>query len=670
MKSADTWSEFLRRAAHDVVDPFPGRLAQAWRIALACALTTMMAAVYGIPEAAISCYLVFFVMKPDAAQGSLLAIALTVLVAIVVLLLFMITRWTIDTPALRVLAIAVSSLILLYLGSASKLGELGGIVALVLAFVLTLLDYVPFGEAATRGILYAWLMATMPMACVLAVNLFIGRKPVRVLRQEIAQRLRACADWLAHPTVESRQRLREQVGDGQEDLLARLGVTRMLALARSDELRRLARAGQESYRIAMAVLKLSPDTAPVIRDAIAQQAARSAQALEQGQPAPAPEAHPPAQSLVEHDIWGGFHRMAGTPSHYPATAPQDPFFRPDAWTSPVHMRYAIKVTAAALLCYFIYTAVQWQGIHTALITCYVAALGSVGETTHKLLLRIVGCLIGAALGMASILFLMPHMTSVGAIMALVFAGTLVSAWVWVGNERVSYAGVQVALAFLLTILQGFGPTFDLDTARDRIMGVLLGNCVLYFMMTQLWPVGVIQRAWDSVQQALSHLAQMARPAPAGMSEQDARDVSLAQASKLAACIAQTKNAMALARFEGYRQRPSPSALRRVATAALAVRQLSERLTLAPSRPDASVVQRVDRIAEMAEANFSINSRARSGTRFNAAATEASVQDGPPDDAAETISPAVPSPPHAQAPRSGDVSVDRTIHRLEALVDVR
>lgn len=43
-------------------------------------------------------------------------------------------------------------------------------------------------------------------------------------------------------------------------------------------------------------------------------------------------------------------------------------------------------------------------------------------------------------------------------MLLVFFGMMVSAWISTGPERISYAGVQVALAFLLTVLQGFGPT--------------------------------------------------------------------------------------------------------------------------------------------------------------------------------------------------------------------
>ncbi|WP_165720360.1 FUSC family protein [Bordetella trematum] len=595
MSSAEAWPPFLRQTWRDLTEAFPGRFAQSWRIALACALTAMMAAVYGIPEPAISCYLIFFVMKPDAAESCLLAVGLTVLVAIVVVLLFLFTRWTIDVPALRILAIAATSLVLLFLGSASKLGELGGIIALVIAFVLTLLDFVPFGEAATRGILYAWLMATMPMACVLGVNLFMGRKPVALLRQTVAMRLQAAAGWLERPDAAARQHLREQIEEGQEDALKRLGLTRLLALGRSAERQRLARALLESYRLTLALLALRQPPAPAQAQALARQIRAAAQALATGKPVPADTAGCTDPALAAAS--DALRHMAADPQGYPAQPPGDPFLRADAWRNPVHVRYAIKTTAAAIICYLAYTAFQWQGIHTAMITCYVAALGSVGETTHKLVLRISGCLVGAALGIGSILFLMPHLSTVGGLMLLVFFGTLLSAWIGVGNERVSYAGVQVALAFLLTVLQGSGPTFDMDTARDRIMGVLLGNCVMYVMFTQFWPVSVIVRARDSVRQLMGQLAFMAWPG--GKTPQDDRDLRLAQASKVADNIAQTRLALGFSLFEVYRRRPSAAAIRRIMTIDHRARQLSHQLLLAPPSDDA-LAHRLQAMASPAE----------------------------------------------------------------------
>src|SRR5262249_32678413 len=125
------------------------------------------------------------------------------------------------------------------------------------------------------------------------------------------------------------------------------------------------------------------------------------------------------------------------------------FFVADAFTNPVHVRFALKTTAAAMICYATYTLLDWSGIHTALITCFIVALATPAETVEKLSLRVAGCLIGAALGTAAIVYVMPATTSIGGLMSVVLAATFVSGWVAVGTPRLAYAGFQMAFAFFL-----------------------------------------------------------------------------------------------------------------------------------------------------------------------------------------------------------------------------
>jgi len=108
-------------------------------------------------------------------------------------------------------------------------------------------------------------------------------------------------------------------------------------------------------------------------------------------------------------------------------------------------------------------------------------------------LRVLGALIGAAAGIAALVYVVPHLASIGALMALVFAGALASAWVAVGDERIAYAGFQAAFAFFLCILQGSAPAFDMATARDRVIGILIGILVSYLMSVQVWPVSLARR---------------------------------------------------------------------------------------------------------------------------------------------------------------------------------
>ena len=62
---------------------------------------------------------------------------------------------------------------------------------------------------------------------------------------------------------------------------------------------------------------------------------------------------------------------------------------PDAFTNPAHVKFALKVTFAAMFCYIVYEAIDWSGIHTAFITCTFIALESTEATLYKGTLRIV-----------------------------------------------------------------------------------------------------------------------------------------------------------------------------------------------------------------------------------------------------------------------------------------
>ena len=168
-------------------------------------------------------------------------------------------------------------------------------------------------------------------------------------------------------------------------------------------------------------------------------------------------------------------------------------FKPDAFTNPTHVQFALKVTLAALFCYIVYSAIDWPGIHTAFITCTFIALESTEATLYKGTLRIVGCVIGGALALFTIVFLMPHMKTIASLVVVVACASAIGGWVAAGSQRISYAGLQIAFAFFISVFQGYTPDTDLDKVRDRVVGILFGLVVTGLVFHYIWPEGARTR---------------------------------------------------------------------------------------------------------------------------------------------------------------------------------
>jgi uncharacterized membrane protein YccC len=161
-----------------------------------------------------------------------------------------------------------------------------------------------------------------------------------------------------------------------------------------------------------------------------------------------------------------------------------------------------------MFCYIVYMAIDWSGIHTALITCTFIALESTGATLHKGILRIGGCVIGGTLALFTIVFLMPHMVTIASLVVVVACASAIAGWVATGSEMISYAGLQIAFAFFYSVFQGYAPDTDLDNVRNRVVGILFGLIVTGLVFRYIWPEHTIDRLRDALRQALRQLARL------------------------------------------------------------------------------------------------------------------------------------------------------------------
>jgi multidrug resistance protein MdtO len=196
--------------------------------------------------------------------------------------------------------------------------------------------------------------------------------------------------------------------------------------------------------------------------------------------------------------------------------PDDPkgkrIFVNDAFSNPGHVRFAIKGALAATICYIIYSAVDWPGISTAVLTCFLTALSTIGAARQKQLNRITGAVAGGALGIGALVFVLPNIDdSIAWISLVVAVGTVFSAWFATSSPRINYFGMQVALAFYLTLLQGFAEPTSLEPPRDRFVGVLLSIVVMGFVFDRLWPVtaaGEMQREFVATLRNMGRFAEL------------------------------------------------------------------------------------------------------------------------------------------------------------------
>ncbi|GBQ94755.1 FUSC family protein [Asaia lannensis] len=231
------------------------------------------------------------------------------------------------------------------------------------------------------------------------------------------------------------------------------------------------------------------------------------------------------------------------------------FFKPDAFTNPAYPQAAIRIALSVVICYAITRFTSWPGIQTCVVTCFLVSLGTVGDSVHKMLLRVIGAMIGAFFGIGTILTLMPALTDCFDLILVVIPVALFAGWIKSGSERISYAGVQIAMAYFMTILQGYGPTLDMETARNRVVGILIGNVIVYLMAALLWPVSttnVARRFLTGAVRQLGELVVIRRAHP-----EAAVDVGQeVEREKFGRAIAATRTSLMNAPFEEERLKAS------------------------------------------------------------------------------------------------------------------
>src|ERR1700756_3369163 len=191
--------------------------------------------------------------------------------------------------------------------------------------------------------------------------------------------------------------------------------------------------------------------------------------------------------------------------------PTPVFFARDAFTNVQHIQFAVKGCLTASLCYILYNGLDWPGISTAVTTCFLTALSTVGSSRQKQVLRISGALVGGFLiGMGAQIFILPYLDSIAGFTILFIFVTSFASWFMTSSPRLSYFGVQIAVAFYLIHLNSFAIEPSLSIARDRVVGILFGLIMMWFVFDQLWEASAASDMKRGFLSAVRLLAQFAR----------------------------------------------------------------------------------------------------------------------------------------------------------------
>jgi multidrug resistance protein MdtO len=520
--------EFLRRE----LVPTPGRGSATFRLTLACLAATIPIFTHRIPLALIVMILMYLITQEDTAAtviGSILGV-----IGVTIGLGLALLAWEIslDIVWLRLCFLILFLFGGLFLKRVLTIGALGSAIGLPAALVMILPDILPPSpEVLTEFVLWLWWCVTLGLSVNVGVQLLLSPgDPLMLLQRELVTRIKAVEQSLRRlagsaalePSSASLSSLSIAGMSRPLALLRTAAVVHAWAGERHDGLATLITLIDRLVTSAVALEGLAAHSAEPIRHerllSVAEGCDRMRLAFEKMRlPAPGEwvalaheqNTEPPIPLL---DIERTLDQIALTLPQYfaelghskAAPAEKRSLFLPDAFDNPEYVRFAIKGTLAALICYVLFIGFDYPGIYTSVITCFVVSLSTIGASNQKGILRFGGAAVGGLMGLIALVYLFPNMETIGGFWLVFGAGTAVAAWVNFGTPRISYGGYQIGLAFYKAILQDFGPASSATVVRDRLIGVFFGLIVFGIVEHLLWPV----RAQDALRARLAELLRL------------------------------------------------------------------------------------------------------------------------------------------------------------------
>jgi multidrug resistance protein MdtO len=520
----------------DSLKPFPGRGRITLRLAVTCTLIVLVAYTFRMPFQDLMPFFVLFITKEEKVTTAVTALLVLLAITLSIAVAILIYKFTGDRAEFRIPGIALEIFVGMFLFRVLSIGAVGWILGFIVAASQSVVYLSPSPEETVHQFLWLWVAVAFPVAVAWLANLLLFPvSPTRLLQREFV------TGW--HAVSAATEQLTTSQSSAGAHLLRPLvkgGPIRLLKLlklaliesrglrGKQVELTRLILSLDKITRLLFshAKTRLKSSVAVDSREtAILSGLKKEAESFQQefaaGFVPAGPATRPPmetaeniAPQLLEaentlQDLAGGDEEPEK--QHQKAATRRKPsLFVADAFSNPRHVQFALKVTLAGMLGYLFYTAADYYGIHTVFYTPLIIALASTGATIHKGFLRIVGCVIGGALGLICTIWVIPRFETLYTFLFVVFCIHGLAAWVAAGNDRISYVGLQIALAFDLGFLQGYGPPENIDPLRDRFIGIVLGICIATTVFALIWPESAEWTARERLAACLRTIARLLR----------------------------------------------------------------------------------------------------------------------------------------------------------------
>ncbi|HEX3472548.1 MAG TPA: FUSC family protein [Silvibacterium sp.] len=513
------------------LSPYPGRAWVVGRMTIAATIVMLVVMTFRIPSGFLAAIYTLFISRENptatfrAGYRAVLAFAIAAAYTVVGIMLF------VDDPLTHFLWIVATLFIAFYLiGIIPDYGTAVGF-GFMIAGAIPLWDETTL-SVNTRVENTLWLAFTTVLGAGVTIAVeYVFRRvhPTTDLTEGIENRLEAVEDVLK--SVATGQPLDGQL-EKHISLYTNVGTSRLRRL--------LIRSGYSSHFIAqmnaaVALLGRLVDLAASLRFFLASQAIALSPADRERCERLANEITELRRDLILRKVPPAIDLPVEQPSNLPflptmermvtlipqaftgsesldvfIAAPMDEetrehLFTPDAFSNPAHIQFALRGVLAATACYVVYKAIAWPGLSTSIATCIITALSTIGSSRQKQFLRLGGAIIGGIIfGMGAQVFILPYLDSIAGFTLLFALVTAISAWIATSSPRISYLGVQLALAFYLINLQEFTVQTSLAIARDRVFGVFLGLMSMWLVFDRLW----VRNALDEIQTVFARNLEM------------------------------------------------------------------------------------------------------------------------------------------------------------------